>query len=358
VKIAYTPGLDREGYASQLLSVGNLPDVTWDVPIPEFVKAGALLPFNEADVVKTGAPASVGLVDGKHYSLSVGSQPYAQIFYNKTKFDQLGLKVPATWDELMTVANKIKAAGQTPFLIGSGGTDGWVIEQLLGGILINDVATKNPDWYKQMLTGQKKWTDPDIKAAVSKWAGLAKAGLINNDALSVNYSQVIAKFVNGEGLMYPMGAWAATTKAKFEIGVFPLPTQTGSQVVLSTSPAQRIEVSSKTKCPAQAQAFSVALATSPDFATAFFTSDGLIPSLPGWTVPADTSPLGVATANIFLAKSALQINPMNGSGENTFPSGFANEFDKGAQGIISGGTVDAFLKQMDVRFAALNTVKR
>lgn len=354
VELQYTPGLDRKAYASQLLAAGNLPDVIWDVSGPEFVQAGALLPYDEADIAKLGVSMEVGIIDGKHYSLSVGSQPKPMIFYNADEFDALGISVPTTYAEFKVVAEKIADAGKTPLLVG-GGADPWTSTMLLGGIINTDVYAENPNWLQERKQGTVKFTDKLFADAVSKWADLVEGGLINDDALGLDYSQLVSKFLNGEGVMYPMGAWAAATEADFNIGVFALPTEDGQQAILGDEPTQRLYVSSQTECPAVAKAFAVSLATSAEFATAFLLADSLIPSLPGYELPADTSPLGVATAKIFNDESVTFVAPWGWEdGASAPPLGFVNEFNKGAQEIISGGGVGEFLAEMDRVFDDLN----
>lgn len=355
VDIQYTPGLDRKAYASQLLAAGTLPDVIWQVSVPEFVKAGALLPYDISDVEKTGAAPDSAKIDGKFYTLSVGSQPKPMMFYNIDKFDALNLTIPTTFRQLEDVAAKLKAAGEIPFLAG-GGSDPWTSTMLLGGIINTDVYAANPNWLQDRKKGEVSFTDPLFKNAVQKWAELVKKGYLNDDALGLNYAQLIAKFVNGEGAMYPMGGWAAATKADFNIGVFALPTEDGKSTILGDSPSQLLSVSSKTKCPAQAKAFAVALATSPDFASAFFMSDSLIPTLPEWKVPAEATDLQREAVDLFTSDSLTFVDPWGWEqGSHTAPAGFGNEFNKGAQSVISGGSVDEFLTKMDAVFDDLNT---
>ena len=45
VKLLYTPDLDRQTYAKQLLASGQLPDVIWDAPLADFVEAGGTAPI-------------------------------------------------------------------------------------------------------------------------------------------------------------------------------------------------------------------------------------------------------------------------------------------------------------------------
>lgn len=353
VKIQYTPGLDRQAYASQLLAAGNLPDVVWEVPMADFVKAGALLPFSAADIAKDGAPTDVGSIKGKHYSLSVGSQPNSMIFYNKADFAALGLTAPTTYAQFFNVVTKLKQAGKTPLIVG-GGSDPWTSTMLLGGIINTDVGPTSPNWMRDRRLNKVHFTDANFKAAVTKWQKLVVGGYINDDALSLGYSQLIAKFTSGGGSMYPMGAWAASTQASFDVGVFALPTEDGKSIVLGNEPAQRLHVSAKTKCPAQAKAFAVALATSSGFADAFFTSDGLIPSLAKWKAPANTAALQNEAFKIFSSKSVKFVSPFGWEGADSAPAGFIAEFNKGAQGIMSGGSVSEFLTSMDKLFNDLN----
>lgn len=121
VEIQYSPGLDRQGYAKQLLATGNLPDVIWDVPLQDFAKAGAILPYEDSQLTEIDVPADTGLVDGKRYSLTVGAQAIPLVYYNKDIFESQGISVPGTYDELIDAAETLKAANVSPFLVGGGG---------------------------------------------------------------------------------------------------------------------------------------------------------------------------------------------------------------------------------------------
>jgi ABC-type glycerol-3-phosphate transport system substrate-binding protein len=214
VKIEYTPGLDRQGYAKQLLASGNLPDVIWDAPLNDFVKANALLPYNSSDLTSIDAPASAGAINGKHYSLTLGAQVIPMIYYNKDVFAKLSLSVPTTFSQLETVAAKIKASGQTPFLIGGGGTDTWTSTMFLDGMVTSDILSSNPKWQQDLKAGKVHFSDANFTAVVTKWKDFFSKGFFNSDALTLDYSKLQAAFAGGEGVMYPMGSWAGTTKAQ------------------------------------------------------------------------------------------------------------------------------------------------
>ncbi|SCF25947.1 ABC transporter substrate-binding protein [Micromonospora mirobrigensis] len=353
VELLYTPGLDRQGYAKQLLTTGNLPDVIWDVPLADFVKANALLPYSDADLATIDAPPSAGLVDGKHYSLTNGAQTIPMLYYNKKELDALGIAPPKTWQDLLTASAKIKAAGKTPILAG-GASDAWASTILLDGIVDTDVYAAKPDWMTQRKQGKVKFSDPDMVAAVRKWQDLIKAGYVNQDALSLNYSQLQAKFTGGGGVFYPMGSWAGATKANFEIGVVPLPTADG-KAVISKNFGQALYVSAKTKYPAQARAFAVAMATTPGAVTAQMKTDSLIPVAKGFTPPSDVPPLIRQTVDVYNTPGATATLPFGWeAGDQAAPSGFVDEWNSGAQRLYAGGSVEQFLKEMDQKFEDLN----
>ena len=63
-------------------------------------------------------------VNGKIYSVPLSAN-VSGIYFNKTKFEELGLKVPETWDEFETLVKQIKADGETPFALA--GSEGWTL---------------------------------------------------------------------------------------------------------------------------------------------------------------------------------------------------------------------------------------
>ena len=63
-------------------------------------------------------------VNGKIYSVPLSAN-VSGIYFNKTKFEELGLKVPETWDEFETLVKQIKTDGETPFALA--GSEGWTL---------------------------------------------------------------------------------------------------------------------------------------------------------------------------------------------------------------------------------------
>ncbi|MFH8252004.1 ABC transporter substrate-binding protein [Microbacterium sp. B2969] len=153
----------------------------------------------------------------------------AAVIYNKQIFEENGLEVPTTWDELIQVCDALKAAGVTPFY----GTfaDSWTIGQgwydyTVGGTLdtvafFDDLAKEGTNvGPNSPVSFQKDQAEP-----VDKMLELSK--YVNQDAPSRGYGDGNTAMAKGEAAMYMQGPWAFGEIAKaapdLQLGMFPLP---------------------------------------------------------------------------------------------------------------------------------------
>lgn len=114
------------------LSTDSCADIFWIQSNPFAVDSVIVNPeeycidFTEADWIST-MPESrkESCMSGdKVYGLQIWhNSPEYVMLYNKTMFEELGLEVPATYDELLAVCEKIAAEGITPWFMP--GADGW-----------------------------------------------------------------------------------------------------------------------------------------------------------------------------------------------------------------------------------------
>ncbi len=88
-----------------------------------------------------------GAPDGKMYCLSY-DMVETGIFYNKNIFKKLGLAVPKSWPEFLTIQETIRKAGIIPMLAGSGEIADWgmdlVFDQMYDDILPGIDVIKDP----------------------------------------------------------------------------------------------------------------------------------------------------------------------------------------------------------------------
>lgn len=164
-----------------------------------------------ADYTESGMESNAR--DGKIYaSPSEGSK--VGYFYNKELFAQAGIEKPAeTWDEWFEIADKLLAAGITPFAMDTG--DGSWITQLMMGAMIATYSdeglefmnTRYPDNYS---------IEPFIYAAGKIQEMFQKYTTL--DAVGGLYENGANNFFNGKVAIIANGPWmigdfSDTTKA-------------------------------------------------------------------------------------------------------------------------------------------------
>ncbi|HEX5857114.1 MAG TPA: extracellular solute-binding protein [Microbacterium sp.] len=153
----------------------------------------------------------------------------AAVIYNKEIFEQQGLEVPTTWDELIAVCEALEAAGVTPFYATF--ADNWTIGQgwydyTVGGMLdtvefFDQLAEEGVNvGPNSAVSFQKDQAEP-----VEKMLELSQ--YVNEDAASRLYGDGNTAMANGEAAMYMQGPWAFGEIAKaapdLDLGTFPLP---------------------------------------------------------------------------------------------------------------------------------------
>lgn len=217
---------------------GNPPDLgllNYNMEMARFMERGALSDLGDMPEADRILPEVQDLVD--QYATYPGRTsvlPYsvmaASVIYNKRIFEEQGLEVPTTWDELIAVCDALQAAGITPFYATF--KDPWTVGQgwfdyTVGGEI--DVA----EFYEQMnelgtevgpdspVSFQKTMLDP-----VDRMVQLTE-NYTNEDAASRGYGDGNLAFAKEEAAMYLQGPWAFgeidKTNPDLDLGTFPLP---------------------------------------------------------------------------------------------------------------------------------------
>src|SRR5947208_3554886 len=176
-------------------------------------------------------------------------QTGVKISYDPKAFQAKGYQVPKTWDELMTLQNKIKSDGGKPWCVAleSKAASGWPGSDWHKEIVLSQSGTTIYDnWWQ----GKQKWTSPEIKQAWTTWGQIL--GSADSNVYGGKQYMVSTTFGDGgQGLftsppkcyMFNQGSFitsffdAYTPKptAGTDYAVFPLPdvstANTGAHVV-------------------------------------------------------------------------------------------------------------------------------
>ena len=204
---------DYETNLKVLVTGDELPDLflcKGDM-LANLAKAGKIVPV--ADLMDDAWKAEYldtafgdALVDGVPYGFPFQMQPNAVVYYNKDILTACGVDTfPATYAELLTAIEKIKAGGYTPIALGN--KDQWVAESCL----LNTFAYRYVDgtWFESLKnkTGAK-FTDAAFVQALTDFQALATAGAFNADMNSINNNEQEAMYMNKKAAMFIEGAWA------------------------------------------------------------------------------------------------------------------------------------------------------
>jgi len=153
---------------------GNPPDVAL-YPQPgsviEMAKAGKAIALEDLGFDMSTLEAtfgkyllSLGEYNGKHYGLPTNTNLKSLVWYPEPAFTDAGYTVPKTWDEMITLSNKIVADGNTPWCIGFGSdaATGWTGTDWIEDIMLR---TAGPDLYDQWVTHKLPFESPEVKRA-------------------------------------------------------------------------------------------------------------------------------------------------------------------------------------------------
>lgn len=218
--------------------------------------------------------------NGKLYGIPVnGTQPVV-LYYNKDLFAKVGAQPPRTWDDLLALVAKFKAAGIKPIALGGGSQ--WpelmyleyLADRIGGPSVISNIAAGKPD----------AWSDPAIIRAATMIQQLVKADAFETgyDFVTYDSGASSALLYTGKSAMQLMGSWdfasIAAADPAFIAGkklgwtTFPtVPGGTGNPADIVGNPANYFSVTTGASASAQKAA--------QDYLSSEVTSDGYVKNL-------------------------------------------------------------------------------
>ena len=168
---------------------------------------------------------------GHYWGVPVNIHRSNVLWFNKAVFDANGLTPPANFDEFVTVAEALRAAGITPFVLGS--KDGWEAGHIFEDIL---AGTLGAEKYNGLWTGDTPWTGADVAQALENFKMML--GYANPDHSAHTWDSAGEFLIAGTGGMMIMGDWTDgwfTSKGFTGYGWAPPPGTQGIFVALSDS---------------------------------------------------------------------------------------------------------------------------
>ena len=256
VETPYATAEQYKAYIQASLAGGELPDMfTWwtGASFTELVATGKIANLDAAweEMVASGeydaSAADLFRVDGHVYAVPLLLARWVMI-YNKEKFEEAGItEEPKTWDELMAAAEKLKAAGITPF--NASVHEGW-----RGFIWFQELLLRtDPAAYNGIHDGSVAYDSEPVRKVFEIWSDLYAKGYFTDP----RSNQEIEDFAGGNAGMYLKGEWVVGSLGSNglesdEIGAFIVPNITpdlpsavvieGGPVVVSADSIEKPEV--------------------------------------------------------------------------------------------------------------------
>lgn len=140
--------------------------------------------------------------DGHFYAVPVNIHADNWMWYSREIFNELGLEPPATWDDFLSVADEIAAAGYTPLALGG---QPWQEALLFRTVLI---GVSGRDYYRQVFVDHdvEAARGPEMVAAFETFGQLRD--YVDEGSPGRLWNEATMMIANNEAAIQIMGDWA------------------------------------------------------------------------------------------------------------------------------------------------------
>lgn len=349
---------ENQSYKTKIKSAvaaNELPDIFFTFGggfSQPFAESGKVLPLddyyeNYKDLLPEAALKNQ-TYDGTIYG-STFTTPVSMMFYNKNIFEENNIKVPATYDELLTAVTTLKDAGITP--IATSVKDTWVLGMLHDGLTLKSAGATKLQNALLKQEGQS-YNDSDMLQSAKAIVELKEKGAFEEGATGLSNDEAVQPFLDGQAGMFFTGSWLGgdiNTKSydKEAFGVAPIPVLNSENSSLSDfmgGASDTFMVAKSTKYPEVAcdAAFEIAKYISKN---AYL--EGV--AIPAWKVDYDDSEVEPMTKEI--AGYTTEANSFTLWFDTLLPAEDANKYLELLQQLYTGGiTPEEYVKAMADQF--------
>lgn len=200
-------------------------DLSSYTDLVEFSSAGHLLDLTGIDFISNVQESVLpaGQVNGKQYGVPPDQNAIA-VHYNKDLFDQNGLQVPKTTDELKAVCDKLAAAGIAPFACGF--KEQWTLRNHFDPLNYQLIVSKDADWYKKKMDLSGKFADDQVFKDIFAQIYALKP-YFSKDPFGTDWNGAMSMLATGKAAMILNGTWTldgvSSTNPDAKIRIFAMP---------------------------------------------------------------------------------------------------------------------------------------
>ncbi len=214
--------IDMFGFANPVQPyMGNATPPAWQT----LIEAGLILDITDEPWVQNYDAASIaqaGTFNDRVYSVNLGRTVYGGMFVNNDLLASVGVDVPTTWSELVSVCEAVKAAGNE--CMTNGGADGWPVfvgtYGLLGALYPDQEAL-----VEGLYTGTVKWDDADTAVLWDRYKVYSQ-DMLEAGTTGLQHDAATFRYAAGDVAFLPTGAWQAPNlegEAAFAWSYVPFP---------------------------------------------------------------------------------------------------------------------------------------
>lgn len=172
-----------------------------------FAAQGLVAPIDDAwssfaDQFSEGFQKASTGADGKKYFVPFYNYPWA-VFYRKSLFQEKGYQTPATWDDFLSLGEKMKADGLAPLAFGD--KDGW---PAMGTFDYLNMRINGYEFHMDLMAHNASWDDDKVKKVFQTW----KDDLFpmqQDNALGRTWQEAAQSLVGKEAGMFLLGMFVS-----------------------------------------------------------------------------------------------------------------------------------------------------
>ncbi|WP_394153850.1 ABC transporter substrate-binding protein [Loktanella salsilacus] len=260
---------DHEGYKTAIRNflTADSPDLAnWYAGnrMKPFVDAGQFMDVSDvwADNglnEQLASAASSMTIDDKQWGVPYTYYQWG-MYYNKALYEQVGAKVPETYDEFVENCQLFKDAGIDCLTTGTSAM--WPAAGIFDYF---NLRTNGYDFHMQLTNGEIPWTDERVRETFAQWNRLVEPGYITQNAAAIDWQDAAALMSQGKAANYVMGNFAVATfkdggMTDETLGFFPFPTINPDVARAEDAPTDTVHIPAGAKNPEDAKTFLAYLA--------------------------------------------------------------------------------------------------
>ena len=349
VKQTNLPNNETRNVLLMRIASNDVPDLLSAYPnapeFREFVKEGYLYDLSGQQFLSNVNPAVLAPIkqNGKDYSLPISLNTIG-VHYNEAIFEELGLEIPETYEEFITLCETIQAAGTAPLAFSD--KDSWTAGIFANCSVGKEMGKAEADaFFAALADGTASAEDNDTMREIAEMVVELRDKFGSGNTAAYGYNDAINDFATGKAAMYINGIWAIPSIVQanpdLQFKMFPIPATAGKETTTIYGIDFAVSMAADIEEEEAGLAFMNFLATREN-AQYFSDIDNSPSVIRGVEVKSDKITSLVALLN---AGKAFEWNHFK------WADGMEGRFNDTVQELAIERDVDAFLQRLDEIFA-------